>query len=232
MSTDLRCPKCGLVQASQSTCKQCGTALPLARPVRPTAGPAPGSRPAAAAPGQRFGARHVLVGALILAGVAGGWAAVHWAQPRSREAERRGALRREVPAATPALQALRGLQSVTRAGLTFRDYTPRLLDATVQVDRYTAAPGGLPEVKAAMQQAMALYVLAGQAWSFQISENYEQGRLASDPALRLCPPVMLAAWGPNGTWDYREEAVADRVNVLFGCASARVEEAARLLQPS
>jgi hypothetical protein len=89
--------------------------------------------------------------------VAAGWLAVHWLHERAREAEQRETLRREVQAATPALQALRGLQSVTQARLTFRDYTPRVLDAKVLVDSYTAALGGLGEVKTAMREAMALY---------------------------------------------------------------------------
>ena len=74
--------------------------------------------------------RAIVIGLLVVMSLVGDWSLYRSAQARAREAERKESLRREIAAAKPALQAL---QSITMAGLTFRDYSPRVLDAKVQV---------------------------------------------------------------------------------------------------
>jgi hypothetical protein len=73
-----------------------------------------------------------------------------------------------------ALDALRALKSVTTAGVTYRDYQPRLLDARVAVDKYLATPA-TDETKAlreAMQATLASYELAGRAWGLRFQHDY------------------------------------------------------------
>jgi len=227
MTSTARCPKCGLVQMARPKCKQCGTPLPA------TAAPAIRSRASTDSKPEpvtspRISTRTIVLAVAVVAVIAVAWFGFRWNQERIREAERRESLRRELQVATPALQALRAMQSVTRAGLTYGDYRPRLLDAKVQVDRYVQTPEGLREVKMAMRQSMALYLLAGNAWSWKIRQDALEGELAGDSALPLCPEVAQAAIKAGGGYD-SEYAIQNRVDILWGCASRKIDDAAALL---
>src|SRR2546422_7652991 len=68
-------------------------------------------------------------------------------------------------AAAEALRALKGLQSVTTAGVTYRDYGPRVQDAKIIVDRFVQDQStGDPGVRSAIGGAMNYYVLASFTW--------------------------------------------------------------------
>lgn len=73
-----------------------------------------------------------------------------------------------VSASTEALTALKGLRSVTASGINYRDYSTRVLDAKVIVDRYVGEAGADPQA-AIIAKAMQYFELASQAWGLRIS---------------------------------------------------------------
>jgi hypothetical protein len=67
--------------------------------------------------------------------------------------------------ALEALDALKALRSVTNSGITYRDYSQRVLDARVKVDRYLSSQGSVGiELRSAVRVSMLEYELASQAW--------------------------------------------------------------------
>lgn len=77
--------------------------------------------------------------------------------------------------ASDAIDALRGLNSATDVSLTFAEYSKRMIDAKVKVDKYLAdAPKDDPP-RETIQNTMRLYVLAGQLWSASV-----QGTVPAD----------------------------------------------------
>jgi hypothetical protein len=102
---------------------------------------------------------------------------------------------------TEALDALRGLQSVTASGVSYRDYAPRVLDAKVKVDRYLASPtAGNEATRNALGAAMRYYELASQAWNGVLSTTNDSNTglallevgtaLTQDPALSNCLAIQ------------------------------------------
>jgi hypothetical protein len=89
-----------------------------------------------------------------------------------------------------AMKALQGLRSIASAGVTYRDYAPRVLDAKIIVDRYLLQPGAREEVAyTPIDMALRFYVLASRAWNVQIRQSgYEV--IAKDPLLPECPPIQ------------------------------------------
>jgi hypothetical protein len=69
------------------------------------------------------------------------------------------------------IDALRGLNSVVEVGVNFRDYSTRVLDAKVKVDKYLADAPKDDDARTKMQSTMRLYVLALQAWSARIQKE-------------------------------------------------------------
>ena len=91
--------------------------------------------------------------------------------------------------AAEALRALKAVQSVTSGGVDYREYSARVNDAKVLVDRFLDEDKSAPEALAgAVKAAMDFYGLAARAWNARISRsNYEA--VAADPALRQCPQM-------------------------------------------
>jgi len=93
-----------------------------------------------------------------------------------------------------ALDALKGLNSVTTSGITYRDYAPRVLDAKVRVDRYMASAAD-GDMKTRIGVAMRYYELASTAWGANITKDYSRANqvgleLRADPSLNSCPGVQ------------------------------------------
>jgi len=199
-------------------------------PLLPDAGFIPSGR---ARRRRRGWAIAVAVVPLLLA--VAGWLLVRQAQGASeesrlqpagaREPEWRTAVR-EAEQARSALQALRDLEVVPAARLTYREYHDRVAAVKVRVDPYVESIGGRADVKAEMRAALALYALAGTAWDAKIRRAYREGRLAQDPRLGLCPPVVHAV-EESRELPYlsralaREIAVVANVPSLWECAAQR-----------
>jgi hypothetical protein len=78
----------------------------------------------------------------------------------------------EKPSFQDALDALRSLRSVTEAGITYQEYSRRLLDAKVSIDRYFLSA---PDEPVAFQKAVRLslggYQLASFFWSRRFARD-------------------------------------------------------------
>jgi hypothetical protein len=91
--------------------------------------------------------------------------------------------------AREALDALRGLQSVTETGLNYRDYATRVLDAKVKVDRYLSAfPNDPPELRKSIGVAMREYELARESWMLNDERSW-RGLATSENLQEGCPVV-------------------------------------------
>src|ERR1035438_1810142 len=94
-----------------------------------------------------------------------------------------------------ALDALKGLRSVTGSGITLREYALRVLDARVTVDRYLSAQGsdGI-ELRREIRVGMLEYELAYRAWQANV-EKFNgtlwklMGETMQDPEVAKCPAV-------------------------------------------
>lgn len=77
------------------------------------------------------------------------------------------------PLALEALDAIRGLRSVVKSGIAYRDYAPRVLDARVRVDRYLGSPDSPAEarLRAAAAAAMEYYALASKIWNASVTND-------------------------------------------------------------
>lgn len=95
-----------------------------------------------------------------------------------------------------AVDALRALRSVTGSGITYRDYSQRVLDSRVKVDRYLSSQSGDgPELGRAIRVAMLEYELASRAWRANVeilSDLWKSmGDTMQDPEVAKCPAVRV-----------------------------------------
>ena len=141
-------------------------------------------------------------------------------------------------ASQEGLMALRSLTAATRVGLSYREYSRRVLDAKPSVDRFVASLGDAA-AKTAATQAMALHVLASRAWYARIAKDrYDE--VANDPALSACEPakkIVEAAAKKDGfaldnsTW-VALTVGGEGLPALWSCAAEKIAEAEKLLGAS
>jgi hypothetical protein len=127
-----------------------------------------------------------------------------------------------------ALRALKSLQSVSRAGVIYRDYTPRVSDTKIHVDGYLESRAADQRIKKLMAEAMELYIFAGQAWNSRIrnamgDQIYNHGTIALCPALREHLDTRQPE-PPLSVEEVREIAVWNSMAYLWNCASDRITE--------
>jgi hypothetical protein len=129
--------------------------------------------------------------------------------------------------ATQAMNALKGLQSVSRVDVPFRVYFNRVALARSDADRAIQAIRD-PEVRAPLFQALALHGLAAAAWKTRtLDERDRWEAVASDPGVELCGPVKRLLAVPDepagmarGQW--RGMTVAASIPLLWDCAAERL----------
>jgi hypothetical protein len=103
------------------------------------------------------------------------------------------------PLEEEAVRSLKALRSVTRIGVSFRDYLPRLHDTAIAVDRYLDAqhsPTALPRL---VKRALKQYTLAARAWEAKNSDvpafaSALRGDNGDCPALRALLDRTLDEW--------------------------------------
>jgi hypothetical protein len=159
-------------------------------------------------------------------------------EERARQAERR--------AVSEAIQALRAMQSVTRAGVTYQEYGRRMLDAKIQVDSFLRGmAGGNPAVRSAIEEAMAFYVLASEVWEQKLQrEIYAQvvtEILLRDRRLLRCQTYSRVLQQVTEEWRSFPDLSMEMIRIKFGvqasdiiqsawsCASERISEAEQLV---
>ncbi len=127
-----------------------------------------------------------------------------------------------------ALQALKDLESVTRAGVTYADYTPRVSETKIRVDRYLGSKNADANIKRLMDEAMGLYVFAREAWSSRI-RNDKGDQIYNHGKINLCPGLReyIDSRQPNPPLtiqEVREIAVWESMPALWKCASDRITD--------
>jgi hypothetical protein len=139
-----------------------------------------------------------------------------------------------------ALGALEGLRSVARAGVTYREYAPRVSEAQLVVDRYLRKEDGAPSIKGAIAESFHFYALAGTAWNAGLSRgNY--ATVGTDAALARCEPAQRVIaeskrkspfiWRAKGAGEGATTGMViatDGIAALWSCASNKLAEAEKL----
>jgi hypothetical protein len=129
------------------------------------------------------------------------------------------------------LAALKSLTAATRVGLSYREYSRRVLDTKPSVDRWIGGSADAAE-KTAATQAMALHVLASRAWRARIVKDGFDA-VARDPALSTCEPakkVLESAAKRDGFALDNSGWVAltlgsEGIPALWACAADKTAEA-------
>lgn len=156
-----------------------------------------------------------------------------------------------VPARTTALSpsqeamdSLKALRSVTESGIAYRDYSQRVLDAKVKVDRYLTSPAtDAAALRTGIALAMRDYEFASRAWSTSFSTAVGTLAVATsvgtalygDPEISKCPAVkqflieMAGKKGKPPNVGVVGLVVGGRPAVIWACASAQVAQAEQLL---
>jgi hypothetical protein len=96
------------------------------------------------------------------------------------------------PSPTEALDALRGLKSVTEAGLNFPEYSSRVLDAKVKVDRYMDIAKADDPLRAKIATTMRIHTIAVSVWEFKIRNERDRKDaelVLGDSAISGIPPM-------------------------------------------
>jgi hypothetical protein len=128
-----------------------------------------------------------------------------------------------------ALDALKALRSVTESGVTYRDYTPRVLDTKVKVDRYLNSAGDTEgQQVAAIRLAMRAYELASRTWTANIKDLESMRSLVNglnEPEILKCDSVRSFMRDKHRVWLNPASAASP----LWTCGGAKVAEAERLL---
>lgn len=137
-----------------------------------------------------------------------------------------------------ALDALLGLKSITQSGVNYRQYSERVLDAKVKVDRLNGDTS--PPALAAIS-AMRYYQLASNAWNGAISgataHSYalmvETGRGLQDlmgecPSLAKFVSTIPAKISGDGRLAMLSSLTGQQPSVLWACADSKISQAEAL----
>lgn len=136
-----------------------------------------------------------------------------------------------------ALRALGALRALTERGITYEEYTARLEDVRLQVDRslrMMAAQGG-SESQHAVELAMSYYLAAGWAWQASLMPRASNWLILAQHLprageLTLCPAVRLVLAQADKERKHEETLAIDALNVgaFWTCAAGQVARAERL----
>jgi hypothetical protein len=145
-----------------------------------------------------------------------------------------------------ALDALKALRSVTNSGITYRDYSQRVLDTKVKFDRYTSSVEAGAPGRTAITLAMREYEIASQAWSLKFTNDAGSAlamaasigqTLMTDSEISQCPgikqlvqsvPMAKTKTGPVPNFSLVGYVFGGSPASVWPCASAQVAEAERL----
>ena len=127
--------------------------------------------------------------------------------------------------ASEAIQALQDLQSATRVGLTYNEYSRRLVDTRIKVDRYLRGPSNRSaDIQSKIEDAMDLFEYARTVWAVDIKWKMnpldtldDAVRLSKHSTLRKCRrAVEFVASLPD---DQKAAGMVSITSTVWGCAS-------------
>ena len=154
---------------------------------------------------------------------------------------------KSVTNANPALDAIKGLQSV-EASIAYTEYSRRVLDAQVQVDRFFNSNQGSSRLRHEVKIAMEFYNLASRVWNVQLFSRdddrvLEYAGIAKDTKaaalLANCPllqeridlMIMGSNHPPNDPRTLGEigrDLGEHKADLLWGCASSTLRRRRQL----
>jgi hypothetical protein len=140
--------------------------------------------------------------------------------------------------AAAALNALRGLQAAVAAGVSYREYAPRVIETRATVETFLQNPAsGETGLKGLMHAAMNLYALGAEAWAARLHKSgYEA--LATNPAADLCPALGTKMTAAREQGLLKPNRLSTGIGVAAGlpqiwaCAAEKVDEAGRVMAPA
>jgi hypothetical protein len=135
------------------------------------------------------------------------------------------------PAAIEAIDAVRALRSVTEAGLNYSQYSKRVLDAKVKVDRFTSSTSqNDAELGAIIQAVMHYYELASRAWAAKIAKNESmQTEVGLSAKADRCPAVRETVASSLFSGDLQiGMLMGERLQVFWRCGVEKLAEAEAL----
>jgi hypothetical protein len=137
------------------------------------------------------------------------------------------------PAARAALDAVRAIRSVVEAGVNLQQYSSRVLDAKVAVDRYLASASGSAnkEFRSAIVTALYRYQVVSRAWalSFQnSSEAYTRLAAIGDEAVHAPEMKDCLSEAESVSRLALGLAMGSDPQRIWACAASKVSEAEAL----
>jgi len=134
-----------------------------------------------------------------------------------------------------AITALRELQSVTEAAVTYRDYSTRVGDVKMKVDR--DVEGASEPARAAIKSALAYYVAAGSWWSMNVSNPARGGFMIDTEQLpRACGHYqqyvdrqIAMGYRIATIGSFTQFPDSSVLGVFWSCAADKVADAEQLL---
>ena len=124
-----------------------------------------------------------------------------------------------------ALRVLKGLQSVTKAGIALTDYAKRVSDARVEIDdfidRYKGKEGG--QMLTQIGEAMDLYTLAFRIWS-------PGSQIATEEDFRRCPQLQHEKSATMKLSDGDMLYSQSSIPLVWSCANERVTRLAESMR--
>ena len=231
-SPTVRCPNCGLTQLRRPSCKSCGTVLaPHAPGSSAPSSSVPTIVPAGPDKSNQQRRRLLWAGicAIILIILITGAFYLRASLQAKAERERIATQEKaEHQAASEAIQALKSLQSITTAGVSYQNYAPRVLDVKIKVDQYLASrpkKPQVPQVHLDIEGAMAVYVYAARIWNADIVQHYRETWEISRRAEVLCPELVLALDQAATRLNVPRQEMPIPPSLLWGCATRHITEA-------
>jgi len=132
-----------------------------------------------------------------------------------------------------AIRALQGVRSVVNGNPTYRDFSPRVIEARIVVDRYLQSVKMAGPVRGYISDSMDIYAYGSLAWGAKGGQTKQDfdilASLGGDETLAKCPDVLAAcetlSKGANkNTWKFGV-AVTFQLPSLFRCASVQLDQA-------
>lgn len=136
-----------------------------------------------------------------------------------------------------------------KAGVSYRDYSARVLDAKVASDRM---PTTNIEAKKAVELATEFYVIASAAWNAGLmrpgspSAEAQYAQAGRNPLVKECPGMWAQIQKVESNWATMSrpanapppppepvrhgQTISFKKELLWSCASERIAEAERLLK--
>jgi len=127
------------------------------------------------------------------------------------------------------LRVLKGLQSVTKAGVNLSEYSRRVNDAAIAIDQFLDAYKGKisQEILTEIRQAMAFYAEAASGWSSSPAWLLQYGAKiwVNEDVMKSCP----TRYDPSKRASSKSVLLEVPLSDLWACASERIVKIEQLV---